>query len=67
MTSETFAERRAKAFKHLLRGIERNAANEVELTSHGMSFACQVPIIKQVRVLRAPSNIRIGPGAYCTK
>jgi hypothetical protein len=36
---EIFAERRAKSFKHLLWGVERNAANEMELTSHGMSFA----------------------------
>jgi hypothetical protein len=33
------AERRAEGLEHLLRGIERNAADEMKLTGHGMSFA----------------------------
>jgi hypothetical protein len=40
---EVLAERRAEGLEHLLRGIERNAADEMQLmmqlTWHGMSFA----------------------------
>jgi hypothetical protein len=36
---EILAERRAEGLEHLLWGVERDAADEMKLTGHGVSFA----------------------------
>jgi hypothetical protein len=39
ISSEILGQRRAERLEHLLRGVERNAADEMKLTGHGTSFA----------------------------